>query len=503
MTTTAGNPLDGLHGLIGVALGEDSAAFTSEALLALFDRLPVAIAVTRGPDHVFVYANRRYRSLIKPLSASVIGRSLSEIYGDLVVPEIHQVRDTVFRKGRLHTMHAFPVFLKGMERQTFWDVTLIPICDSEGAVRGLVTVGADVSEQVEATRLAETRAEEARQAAAAAAHERERLSLAVEATKLGIWEWDVASGAVYWSSRQKVIFGLRRDAVVSYGHWESAIHPGDKDTIMQAVTELTDAKSRGRLAFTHRIVLPSGEVRWIRARGRMVYEDRNGTRTAIRLLGTTMDITERLHEQTQLQEALESKKMLLRELNHRVKNSLNLIASMLAMQQRSAESADSRGALSDAASRIASVASLHEQLHKLESAGSVDLVGYLTDLCRRLQESTGDHQVMFSASLPRLEANNRCALALGLIANELVTNCLKHAYRSGRGAIRVALAAGAGRGTLRVEDDGGGLPEDFEHRRGSSTGFLIMENLARQLGGELANMPCGRGTCFEVPFLLD
>jgi PAS domain S-box-containing protein len=503
MTTPAGNLLDGLHGLIGVALGEDSAAFSSEALLALFDRLPVAIAVTRGPDHVFVYANRRYRSLIKPLSGSVIGRSVAEIYGDLVVPDIREVRDTVFHKGRLHTMRAFPVFLKGMERQTLWDVTLIPIYDADGEVKGLVTVGTDVTEQVEAARLAETRAEEARKAAAAAAHERERLSLAVEATKLGIWEWDVASGALYWSSRQKAIFGLPRDAVVSYGHWESAIHPDDKHRIMQAVTDLTDASSRGRLAFTHRIVLPSGEVRWIRARGRMLYEDRNGTRTAIRLLGTAMDITERLHEQTQLRQALESKKMLLRELNHRVKNSLNLIASMLTMQQRSAGSADSRGALSDAASRIASVASLHEQLHKLESAGSVDLVSYLADLCRRLQESSGEHQVTFSASLPRLEAGNRCALALGLIANELVTNCLKHAYPSGRGAIRVTLAAGAGRGTLRVEDDGVGLPEDFEHRRGSSTGFLIMENLARQLGGELAAVPCDQGTSFEVPFQVD
>jgi PAS domain S-box-containing protein len=442
-------------------------------------------------------------SLIKPLSGSVIGRSVAEIYGDLVVPDIREVRDTVFHKGRLHTMRAFPVFLKGMERQTLWDVTLIPIYDADGEVKGLVTVGTDVTEQVEAARLAETRAEEARKAAAAAAHERERLSLAVEATKLGIWEWDVASGALYWSSRQKAIFGLPRDAVVSYGHWESAIHPDDKHRIMQAVTDLTDASSRGRLAFTHRIVLPSGEVRWIRARGRMLYEDRNGTRTAIRLLGTAMDITERLHEQTQLRQALESKKMLLRELNHRVKNSLNLIASMLTMQQRSAGSADSRGALSDAASRIASVASLHEQLHKLESAGSVDLVSYLADLCRRLQESSGEHQVTFSASLPRLEAGNRCALALGLIANELVTNCLKHAYPSGRGAIRVTLAAGAGRGTLRVEDDGVGLPEDFEHRRGSSTGFLIMENLARQLGGELAAVPCDQGTSFEVPFQVD
>jgi PAS domain S-box-containing protein len=501
--TRAEDSLDWLEGLTGIALDEDGAAFTSEALLTLFERLPVAIAVTRGPDHVFVYANRRYKWLVQPLGGEVIGRPLADVHGDRVNPAIRHKRDAVFREGRAQTMRAVSFFLEDAVRRSLWDVTLIPVGDGTGAVKGLVAVGTEVTEQVEAARLAEARAAEARQAAEAAAYERERLSLAVEATKLGIWEWDVASNTVYWSPRQKEIFGVPPDETVTYEHWSTAIHPDDKDRIKQAVAELIDPRSQGKLAFTHRIVLPSGEVKWIGARGRMLYEDRDGARTAVRLLGTAVDITGRLNEEARLREALESKQMLLRELNHRVKNSLNLISSMLAIQQRSAGSAETKGALSDAASRIASVASLHEQLHKLEAAGTVDLVGYFADLCRGLEQSTGEHEVKFISSVPRLVVPNRCALALGLIANELVTNCLKHAYPTHRGVIRVTIAAGQGRATMRVEDDGVGLPKDFKKRRSSSTGFLIMENLARQLGGALATLPRDRGACFEVPFNLE
>jgi PAS domain-containing protein len=185
----------------------------------------VAIAVTRGPDHVFVYANQRYKSLIQPLRGEVIGRPLAEVHGDRVNPAIRHQRDAVFREGRAHTMRAVSFFLEGMVRRTLWDLTLIPVGDGTGAVKGLVAVGTEVTEQVEAARLAEARAAEARQAAEAAAYERERLSLAVEATKLGIWEWDVASNTVYWSPRQKEIFGLPPDATVTYEHWSTAIHP--------------------------------------------------------------------------------------------------------------------------------------------------------------------------------------------------------------------------------------------------------------------------------------
>lgn len=129
-----------------------------------------------------------------------------------------------------------------------------------------------------------------------------RLQAAVEATSLGIWEWDLLTGEVYWSERQREIFGVHASENITYDTWVSRLHPEDSAWVQQEAHRLFDPASMGRMHLQHRLLLPSGGVRWIESHGRMIYEGG----TPVRLLGTVTDITSRKHAENELAEALSS-----------------------------------------------------------------------------------------------------------------------------------------------------------------------------------------------------
>jgi PAS domain S-box-containing protein len=129
-----------------------------------------------------------------------------------------------------------------------------------------------------------------------------RLQAAVEATSLGIWEWDLLTGEVYWSERQREIFGVPASEAVTYDSWVSRLHPEDSAWVQQEARSLLDPASGGRMHIQHRLLLPSGGVCWIESHGRMIYEGGK----PVRLLGTVTDITSRKQAEYELAEALSS-----------------------------------------------------------------------------------------------------------------------------------------------------------------------------------------------------
>ncbi len=129
-----------------------------------------------------------------------------------------------------------------------------------------------------------------------------RLHDAIEATSLGVWEWDVARGEVFWSPRQRVIFGVGPEERADYALWASRLHPEDSASVQEQVRRLLDPSSGGEMHIQHRLLLPSGEVRWIESHGKMLYQDG----AAVRLLGTVTDITFRKRSEDDLKNALAS-----------------------------------------------------------------------------------------------------------------------------------------------------------------------------------------------------
>ena len=192
--------------------------------------------------------------------------------------------------------------------------------------------------------------------------------------------------------------------------------------------------------------------------------------------------------------------MLTREMSHRVKNSLASVVGLLRVQSRSAQSEDVRNALKDAASRITTIAQVHDHLWRSTKIGFVDIADFAGELCRNLQQ-TLSHTVICTFGHLMISADE--AIPLGLLINELVTNSAKHAYPDGSGEIRVS---GERRGAelhVEVSDRGIGLPKVFDmNQPRASLGFKVIKSLLAQLDGRIAvasNTPKGVTVQLDLP----
>lgn len=172
------------------------------------------------------------------------------------------------------------------------------------------------------------------------------------------------------------------------------------------------------------------------------------------------------------------------ELNHRVKNNLAMVSSMLALQARMGEAGRVRDHLTKAVHRIQAIADVHGSLYRTSRKDDVDFAAYLQDLCARLASSLldGDRIRIEVAAEPAAMPLDR-AVALGIVVNELVTNAAKHAYPPpAEGRIEVKLTHAPPGLELCVRDDGQGLPEDLP---ASGLGMRLMRSLVQQIGATL------------------
>jgi PAS domain S-box-containing protein len=487
--------------LSGVRLSGARLQFTSEALLELFEDIPVAICVTAGREHRFAYTNARYRRVLVPDGDDPADRTIAELFGDGLDPEIFRLRDQVYAEGRLMTGSELRVATGADAAPLYFDITYFPLRGDDDTTAGILTFAVDVTDKVVARREAERRAEEEKARAVEVSLDRERLALAVDATDLGIWDWNTQTNETHWSERQKEIWGLEPDAPVTYETWRDSIHPDDRDYVLASVARTLDRASGGEQRLEHRIVRPGGGVRWVSSRGRMIYEP--GTGRPLRLIGTVLDITNRKRTEADLKNALAAREMLLREVNHRIKNGLQLVSSMLSLQGARSGNSEVRRVVQEAQARLQVVAAVHERLYRSEDIGSVELGAFLETLCRDVERAgmSADGAVTVEVRADTVTIGNDRAIPVALILNELLTNAIKYAYPGGRGAIEVTLRSlPEGKAVLSVGDHGIGLPDDFDKRQRASLGFRIVRGLARQVDGEMRIVRRAPGVCFEIAF---
>jgi two-component system, sensor histidine kinase PdtaS len=219
----------------------------------------------------------------------------------------------------------------------------------------------------------------------------------------------------------------------------------------------------------------------------------------IRLLLSVADVTDARRSEKQKDDLLREKAILLQELQHRVANSLQIIASILMQSARKVQSEETRGHLKDAHSRVMSIAALQQQL-ATSQLGRVALRAYLTNLCRSIAASMIPDPALLSLSAEiddsTVEAD--ISISLGLIVTELVINSLKHAYPDGRrGKIRVGYHADDTEWALKVSDDGIGMPAPRQDMKGG-LGTSIVKALAQQLEAEILVFDAKPGTVVTV-----
>jgi len=170
---------------------------------------------------------------------------------------------------------------------------------------------------------------------------------------------------------------------------------------------------------------------------------------------------ERQRQEEALKVALEHQQVLLQEINHRVKNSLQLVAGMLRLQAGDDPHLGQR--LQEASSRIMAIGRAHDRLYRSPQVQRIEMSGYLSDICEDLKQVTPNCDILFDASA-QVFVNTDRAINLALVVTELVTNAARHAYPNGtRGPIRVRLGRVDGNvARISVRDEGLGLGPDFE-----------------------------------------
>ena len=225
----------------------------------------------------------------------------------------------------------------------------------------------------------------------------------------------------------------------------------------------------------------------------------DGDEDRVRLLLAITDVTLARAEARQKDDLLREKAVLLQEVQHRVANSLQIIASVLMQSARKVQSEEARGHLRDAHHRVMSIAAV--QRHLAASAlGDVALRPYFLQLCESLAASMihDPDRLSIAVNVDDSVVDANASVSLGLIITELVINALKHAFVEPKhGKIVVDYRLDGRKWTLSVKDDGVGMPTG-EHKAKPGLGTGIVEALAKQLRGRIRVADASPGTAFTL-----
>ncbi len=229
------------------------------------------------------------------------------------------------------------------------------------------------------------------------------------------------------------------------------------------------------------------------------------------------DVTERREQEDQLRRSVEEKSLLVREIHHRVKNNLQMIVSLLSLQAAHTQDPHVLTAFEETEGRVRAVARIHERLYASEDLTTVEFASYVTTLAQELitLHATVPGGVTLEIEAQDMALHIEQAIPLGLIANELILNSLKHGLKRGAGRLQVHLhyrpgnSSGSGRGEnydegwaeLRLADSGPGLPPGLDLFQTPSLGFRLVKLLVRQLGASF-EIGAGPGASFTIAFPL-
>jgi len=206
-----------------------------------------------------------------------------------------------------------------------------------------------------------------------------------------------------------------------------------------------------------------------------------------------------MHDVSAKAAALKEKEGLLREVNHRVKNSLQLVSSLLTLQALSSKEPDMRRQFQEACGRIGTIAQVHQRLYQSETYSEIAFGAYLRDLCRELGGAAAAGRTI-AVDADDLDLPADTVIPLALVVNELVSNALKYAYPDGQpGEVAVSFRVQPdGTKRLTVADRGRGLPDGYDVARADTLGMKVVRAFAGQLKSKFRAEPNAPGTRFVI-----
>ncbi len=236
---------------------------------------------------------------------------------------------------------------------------------------------------------------------------------------------------------------------------------------------------------------------------------RNIVRQNVRLeavnLKLNRQVQRRMKAERRIQRQLKEKEVLLREVHHRVKNNLQVISSLLRLEQKNVHSARSRAVFLKFQDRIKSIALVHENLYQSKNFNDIDFNSYIHSLANELFRAynINPKRVALTIEMEKLQIGVDKAVPCGLVINELISNALKYAFPASfhkRGEIKVSLRMRNGMAVFTVHDNGVGMAPSFDFRKAGSLGLRLVRILVEdQLNGQM-KVENNHGTAFHFSF---
>ena len=318
-----------------------------------------------------------------------------------------------------------------------------------------------------------------------------RNELVIEGTRIGVWDWNIQTGETIFNERWAEILGYRIEELqpISIETWMRFAHPED----LQRSNELLQQHFIGETEyydFESRMKHKDGHWVWVHDRGKVFEWDDEGS--PLRMCGSHIDITEQKELELALKKALREKDVLLSEVHHRVKNNLQLIASLARLKDR-----DGKIEVSEIEDSISSIAQAHEAIYKTERFDKISLTAYLSQVIQpiliadpvRMELDTEDIQLSIDLLIP-----------IGLVITELVNNSLKHAFR-GLTEKKIMLSAKRSEEGIAIvySDNGCGYSDEIWRKAiaADTYGLSIVRSLIEQIDGRITFSNDG-GTRIEM-----
>jgi PAS domain S-box-containing protein len=471
-------------------------------LKAIIDNAPEAIVVTDLASHI-VLAN--------PAAEQLYGQPLpygEDFNGQAALALCHPdstpcaPRDLPLTRSALdgETLTSLDMAIAwpdGRRRDLL--VSSAPIRDEAGRASGAVGIFQDVTERRQEQSQKEAALEALRES-------EERFRQIAENIEEVFWLVEPnASKIIYASPGYERVWGRSPQEIMDAPDaFFASIHPDDRELVRQTIQrysagESTDAEYR----FFH----SDGSLHWLWDRA---FPLRRPDGTVYRIAGVAADITQRKQAEEKLKAALAENEVLMREIYHRVKNNIQTLISLMAMQAELITDEDSRAMIHELQVRARTMSLVHEQLYQSGNLAQIDFGAYLNDLTANLLRAFwADRPIVWDIDAADVLLGVDIAIPCGLIVNELLTNALKYAFPNARPVaergeteckIRVEFRAEGNRFTLAVADNGVGLPPGLDWTTTPSLGMQLINVLARhQLGGQV-EVDTQAGTAFKITF---
>lgn len=427
---------------------------------------------------------------VKKLRGYTPGEVLQQSLQDSLTPESAAIAQAAFENAVVQISMGLddPVFHGEIEQlckdgSTVWtEVRTTLMRNDAGEVVSILGVTRDISER----KLSDLILRESE----------EKYRLLVEHSSDLIWSISPKGEFLYISPSIERISGYTPSSVTGT-FFKSYVHPDDLILLQEHIGKNIKSEKAGS-GLVIRMRHSDGEWYFHMGTSEPVYGSDGNIKS---IVGVSRDITERIVYENKIQNLLNEKELILKEVHHRVKNNMSTILNLLTLQLDMQESPETKGVLFDAAGRVQSMMVLYDKLYKSDSESVLSLKEYFTALVEEIISIFPRREsVKVKLNMENIMLSTKILSPLGIIVNELITNSMKYAFSDYDNA-EISLTVSMKKSSVQIifRDNGRGLPESVSIESSTGFGMQLISMLTSQIGGRISIERAG-GTCFTIEF---